>query len=73
MVLKRADEYSKGKKDEYLYFSTLEKRIYKTGVSEVVEIKCDECGNKVFYLRKLSPRHKAVAVCTECSKIVQLV
>lgn len=71
MVLRKVSGEEK-KKDEYMYFDTLVKRFYRTGVVEVVEVKCDECDCKTFYLKKLSPKHKVVAICSECSKIISM-
>jgi hypothetical protein len=71
MTLKKAGE-KEGEDRGYMFFDTLVKRFYRSGAVEVVEVKCDECGNKTFYLKKLSPKHKACAVCTSCSKIVSV-
>jgi hypothetical protein len=56
----------------YLYFDTLTIHYYKERQPEVVQIKC-ECGSELFYLKKLSPKHKTVAVCAKCSKIFKSV
>jgi DNA-directed RNA polymerase subunit RPC12/RpoP len=68
-MLERMREMEEMLERGYLYFDTLAIHYYKERQPEVVQIKCDECGSEIFNLKKLSPKHKTVAVCAKCSKI----